>query len=147
MQPETKLKQWLWHRSGLPRYIKVVIPNVWIYKDIIGLDRFLVKNKCPFLSISLGKVLIKTNMKLFVESVLIHIFFYYHYIQLINLLSANENTILEAEVRTLQRKLARRDNEILKQERELHKLRVHYRIFLQNFLTFRPTLVTTLYYS
>jgi len=36
---------------------------------------------------------------------------------------ANENTILEAEVRTLQRKLARRDNEILKQERELHKLR------------------------
>ena len=40
------------------------------------------------------------------------------------LILANENTILEAEVRTLQRKLARRDNEILKQERELHKLRV-----------------------
>lgn len=38
-------------------------------------------------------------------------------------IKANENTILEAEVRTLQRKLARRDNEILKQERELHKLR------------------------
>jgi len=34
-----------------------------------------------------------------------------------------ENSMLEAEVRTLQRKLARRDNEILKQERELHKLR------------------------
>ena len=31
---------------------------------------------------------------------------------------------LEAEVRTLQRKLARRDNEIVRQERELHKLRV-----------------------
>ena len=31
---------------------------------------------------------------------------------------------LEAELRTLQRKLARRDNEILRQERELHKLRV-----------------------
>jgi hypothetical protein len=46
-------------------YIKVVIPNVWIYNDIIGLDRFLVKNKCPFLSISLGKVLIKTIMNFF----------------------------------------------------------------------------------
>ena len=34
-------------------------------------------------------------------------------------------TGLEAEIRTLQRKLARRDNEILRQERELHKLRVH----------------------
>ena len=33
-------------------------------------------------------------------------------------------TVLEAEVRALQRKLARRDNEILRQERELHKLRV-----------------------
>ena len=30
----------------------------------------------------------------------------------------------ETEIRTLQRKLARRDNEILRQERELHKLRV-----------------------
>ena len=45
------------------------------------------------------------------------------------LILANENTILEAEVRTLQRKLARRDNEILKQERELHKLRVGIPIF------------------
>jgi hypothetical protein len=32
--------------------------------------------------------------------------------------------VLEAELRSLQRRLARRDNEILKQERELHKLRV-----------------------
>ena len=32
--------------------------------------------------------------------------------------------MLEAEVRTLQRKLQRRDHEIIKQERELHKLRV-----------------------
>ena len=30
----------------------------------------------------------------------------------------------ETEIRTLQRKLARRDNEILRQERELYKLRV-----------------------
>ena len=43
-------------------------------------------------------------------------------------ISANENTILEAEVRTLQRKLQRRDHEIMKQERELHKLRVRYLI-------------------
>ena len=32
--------------------------------------------------------------------------------------------MLEAEIRSLQRRLVRRDNEILKQERELHKLRV-----------------------
>ncbi len=32
--------------------------------------------------------------------------------------------MLEAEVRSLQRRMLRRDNEILKQERELHKLRV-----------------------
>ncbi len=37
---------------------------------------------------------------------------------------ANENAALEAEVRTLQRRLSRRDHEINKQERELHKLRV-----------------------
>jgi len=35
----------------------------------------------------------------------------------------NKNSMLEAEVRSLQRRLVRRDNEILKQERELHKLR------------------------
>ena len=36
----------------------------------------------------------------------------------------NENSLLEAEVRSLQRKLMKRDGQILKQERELHKLRV-----------------------
>merc|ERR550532_420637 len=35
----------------------------------------------------------------------------------------NENSVLEAEVRSLQRKLIKRDGQILKQERELHKLR------------------------
>lgn len=38
--------------------------------------------------------------------------------------SVNENSLLEAEVRSLQRKLIKRDGQILKQERELHKLRV-----------------------
>ena len=38
--------------------------------------------------------------------------------------SVNENSLLEAEVRSLQRKLMKRDGQILKQERELHKLRV-----------------------
>merc|ERR1719431_1988887 len=33
------------------------------------------------------------------------------------------NSMLEAEIRSLQRRLVRRDNDILKQERELHKLR------------------------
>ena len=32
--------------------------------------------------------------------------------------------MLEAEVRTLQRMLLRRDNDVIKMERELHKLRV-----------------------
>ena len=32
--------------------------------------------------------------------------------------------MLETEVKSLQRRLVRRDNEIIKQERELHKLRV-----------------------
>jgi len=36
---------------------------------------------------------------------------------------ANDNAVLEAEVRTLQRRLQRRDTDLLKQERELHKLR------------------------
>ena len=36
----------------------------------------------------------------------------------------NENSQLEAEVRSLQRKLIKRDGQILKQERELHKLKV-----------------------
>lgn len=35
----------------------------------------------------------------------------------------NKNSMLEAEIRSLQRRLVRRDNDILKQERELHKLR------------------------
>jgi len=35
----------------------------------------------------------------------------------------SKNSMLEAEVRSLQRRMVRRDNEILKQERELHKLR------------------------
>jgi len=35
----------------------------------------------------------------------------------------SKNSMLEAEVRSLQRRMLRRDNEILKQERELHKLR------------------------
>ena len=40
------------------------------------------------------------------------------------LFAVNENSVLEAEVRSLQRKLIKRDGQILKQERELHKLRV-----------------------
>ena len=44
--------------------------------------------------------------------------------------SANDNAVLEAEVRTLQRRLQRRDTDLLKQERELHKLRVNIYIFL-----------------
>ena len=40
------------------------------------------------------------------------------------IVSENKNSMLEAEIRSLQRRLVRRDNEILKQERELHKLRV-----------------------
>ena len=39
---------------------------------------------------------------------------------------AAENACFEAEIRTLQRKLAKRDAEILRQERELHKLRVGF---------------------
>ena len=35
-----------------------------------------------------------------------------------------ENSAFEAEIRSLQRKLTKRDAEILRQERELHKLRV-----------------------
>ena len=42
----------------------------------------------------------------------------------IYLFSENKNSMLEAEIRSLQRRLVRRDNDILKQERELHKLRV-----------------------
>ena len=43
---------------------------------------------------------------------------------LTNMFPVNENSVLEAEVRTLQRKLIKRDGQILKQERELHKLKV-----------------------
>jgi hypothetical protein len=39
-------------------------------------------------------------------------------------IAESKNSVLEAEIRSMQRRLARRDNEILKQERELHKLRV-----------------------
>ena len=42
----------------------------------------------------------------------------------LSILPVNENSVLEAEVRSLQRKLIKRDGQILKQERELHKLRV-----------------------
>ena len=38
-----------------------------------------------------------------------------------------ENSAFEAEIRSLQRKLTKRDAEILRQERELHKLRVSAR--------------------
>ena len=44
-----------------------------------------------------------------------------------NMFPVNENSVLEAEVRTLQRKLIKRDGQILKQERELHKLKVRDR--------------------
>lgn len=37
---------------------------------------------------------------------------------------SSENASYEAEIRSLQRKLAKRDAEIVRQERELHKLRV-----------------------
>ena len=46
---------------------------------------------------------------------------------LTNMFPVNENSVLEAEVRTLQRKLIKRDGQILKQERELHKLKVRDR--------------------
>ncbi|XP_023345657.1 uncharacterized protein LOC111714727, partial [Eurytemora carolleeae] len=35
----------------------------------------------------------------------------------------SKTSMLETEVKSLQRRLVRRDNEIIKQERELHKLR------------------------
>ena len=44
-----------------------------------------------------------------------------------NMFPVNENSVLEAEVRTLQRKPIKRDGQILKQERELHKLKVRDR--------------------
>ena len=37
---------------------------------------------------------------------------------------SSENACYEAEIRALQRKLVKKDAEILRQERELHKLRV-----------------------
>ena len=43
----------------------------------------------------------------------------------------NENSLLEAEVRSLQRKLIKRDAQILKQDRELHKLRVIFNVECQ----------------
>ena len=46
------------------------------------------------------------------------------YLRLISCRLASLVSSQETEIRTLQRKLARRDNEILRQERELHKLRV-----------------------
>ena len=46
------------------------------------------------------------------------------FVNIWNNCSVNENSLLEAEVRSLQRKLLKRDGQILKQERELHKLRV-----------------------
>ena len=50
----------------------------------------------------------------------------FHYCEYLVNCSVNENSLLEAEVRSLQRKLLKRDGQILKQERELHKLRVMY---------------------
>ena len=44
----------------------------------------------------------------------------------------NENSQLEAEVRSLQRKLIKRDGQILKQERELHKLKVEQNSSMQH---------------
>ena len=46
-------------------------------------------------------------------------------------IAENKNSMLEAEIRSLQRRLVRRDNEILKQERELHKLRVSAAILIK----------------
>ena len=40
----------------------------------------------------------------------------------------SENACFEAEIRALQRRLVKKDAEILRQERELHKLRVRHRI-------------------
>ena len=40
----------------------------------------------------------------------------------------SENACYEAEIRALQRKLVKKDAEILRQERELHKLRVRFGI-------------------
>ena len=57
------------------------------------------------------------------SNIAIIIFIIYYLLQLL-LLPENKNSMLEAEIRSLQRRLVRRDNEILKQERELHKLRV-----------------------
>ena len=60
---------------------------------------------------SKGKVVYYWKLEHVVESIL-------------NFIPENKNSMLEAEIRSLQRRLVRRDNEILKQERELHKLRV-----------------------
>ena len=43
--------------------------------------------------------------------------------------------MLETEVKSLERRLVRRDNEIIKQERELHKLRVSFRNEGQMFIS------------
>ena len=40
----------------------------------------------------------------------------------------SENACYEAEIRALQRKLVKKDAEILRQERELHKLRVRFKV-------------------
>ena len=50
----------------------------------------------------------------------------------------SENACYEAEIRALQRKLVKKDAEILRQERELHKLRVgvHKRALEENIYNF-----------
>ena len=50
--------------------------------------------------------------------------FYQYKHKLTYLFSENKNSMLEAEIWSLQRRLVRRDNDILKQKREPHKLRV-----------------------
>ena len=49
---------------------------------------------------------------------------------------ASENSILEAEIRTLQRKLMRRDSEIRRRGIEVHKLRVRFLFLCQDILLF-----------
>ena len=65
------------------------------------------------------------NMEIRVKSIYICTYLIYISNQTSNIcISASLVSGQETEIRTLQRKLARRDNEILRQERELHKLRV-----------------------
>ena len=53
---------------------------------------------------------------------------------------ASENSILEAEIRTLQRKLMRRDSEIRRRGIEVHKLRVRFSSYVKTFCSFQSVL-------